>query len=94
VRTLLLPRLGQTMDEGLLVDWLVEVGEEFDVGAPLYEVETEKVSTSVDATTAGRMVRLLVAANERVAVGTVLGVVAAQGEAPTEEEIESLLAAS
>lgn len=92
MHALFLPRLGQTMDEGLLAAWLVAVDEEFEIGTPLYEVETEKITTSVEATLAGRIVRIVVPADTTVAVGTVLAVVAGPGEAPTPAQIEGFVA--
>jgi pyruvate dehydrogenase E2 component (dihydrolipoamide acetyltransferase) len=92
MHALFLPRLGQTMDEGLLAAWLVAVDEEFEIGTPLYEVETEKITTSVEATLAGHIVRIAVPADTTVAVGTVLAVVADPGEAPTPAQIDAFVA--
>lgn len=89
---LFLPRLGQTMSEALFVGWLVGQGAEFDTGTPLYEVETEKVATGVEATIPGRLVRVLAAADEQLAVGALLGVIASPGENPSESEVDAFLA--
>lgn len=91
MHALYLPRLGQTMDEGLLAAWLVQPGEEYTIGTPLYEVETEKITTAVEATLDGRIVRSLVAADTTIAVGTLLAVVADSGEAPTAEQVDAFL---
>lgn len=88
---LLLPRLGQTMEEALLVGWLVEPGQPFEVGTSLYEVETEKVTTAVEATVSGRLVRVLADNDDQVQVGAVLGVVAADGEVVTDAEVDAFL---
>lgn len=91
---LLLPRLGQTMEEGLLSQWIVEPGTEFDAGAHLYEVETEKVTTEVEATLPGTIVRVFVEAETTVDVGTLLAVVANPGEAPSDSVIDAFVASS
>lgn len=88
---LLLPRLGQTMEEALLASWLVQPGQPFTIGDVLYEVETEKVTTGVEATVAGSLVRVLVAQDDRVDVGAVLGVIAEPGEQPSEAQIDAFL---
>lgn len=88
---LMLPRLGQTMEEALLVAWVVPLGQEFDVGEVLYEVETEKVTTGVQATLPGRLVRLLAAEEDLVQVGQVLAVIADPGESPSDADIEKFL---
>ncbi|MGE4112958.1 MAG: dihydrolipoamide acetyltransferase family protein [Candidatus Nanopelagicales bacterium] len=91
---LLLPRLGQTMEEALLVGWLVPPGQDFEAGTPLYEVETEKVTTAVEATVPGRLVRVLVDPEERVEVGAVLAVIAGVGEVVTDVDVDDLLQGS
>ena len=88
---LMLPRLGQTMEEALLIGWLVPLGQEFEVGEVLYEVETEKVTTGVQSTLPGRLVRLLASAEDRLQVGQVLAVFADAGESPTDEDIENFV---
>jgi len=91
VHKLLLPRLGQTMEEALLASWRVQPGQPFTIGDVLYEVETEKVTTGVEATVAGSLVRVLVAEDDHVDVGAVLGVIAEEGEQPSETEIDAFL---
>jgi pyruvate dehydrogenase E2 component (dihydrolipoamide acetyltransferase) len=79
------------MEEALLASWLVPPGQPFAIGDVLYEVETEKVTTGVEATVAGSLVRVLVAQDDRVEVGAVLGVIAEPGEQPSEAEIDAFL---
>lgn len=88
---LYLPRLGQTMEEALLVGWLVEPGQDFAAGTPLYEVETEKVTTGVEATVSGRLVRLLAEPDDRIEVGALLAVIAEPGESPADADIDRFL---
>ena len=42
-----MPRLGETVDEVVLLEWLVEVGSQVEEGAELALVETDKVETEV-----------------------------------------------
>ncbi|HSR23217.1 MAG TPA: 2-oxo acid dehydrogenase subunit E2, partial [Candidatus Eisenbacteria bacterium] len=67
-----LPRLGDVMTEGRLLAWLEPDGAEVRPGQPLYELETEKVSFTVEAPAAG-VLRQVVPAGEVVEVGTVVG---------------------
>lgn len=41
---ILLPQLGETMEEAEIVSWLKAVGEHVDRGEPLLEVETDKIA--------------------------------------------------
>jgi pyruvate/2-oxoglutarate dehydrogenase complex dihydrolipoamide acyltransferase (E2) component len=47
------PKLGQTMEQVILVRWLVEDGSKVDVGQEVMEVETDKAIFSVEANTKG-----------------------------------------
>src|SRR5256885_13986277 len=76
-----LPQLGDVMTEGRLVTWLLPDGAEVESGQPLYELETDKVSFTVESPAAG-VLRHVVPAGETVDVGTVVGrLVAASGTA-------------
>ncbi|WP_304025425.1 MULTISPECIES: biotin/lipoyl-containing protein, partial [Rothia] len=45
--TVVLPALGESVTEGTVTRWLVEVGDTIEVDAPLVEVSTDKVDTEV-----------------------------------------------
>jgi pyruvate dehydrogenase E2 component (dihydrolipoamide acetyltransferase) len=92
MRVLRLPRLGQTMEAGTVVAWLVEPGATFEQGDVVYEVETEKVETEVAAPTAGRLVRVLVEPDREVPVGTPLAVVADPGDAVNDAAVDAFVA--
>ena len=64
-----LPKLGEAMQSALITEWLVAVGDEGSFGSPLVTVETDKVTTDVDAPVAGKLVELLVAVGDEVDVG-------------------------
>ena len=84
---LLLPKLGQTMEEGTIVEWFVQVGAEFNLGDELYEVETEKSNVTVEATVSGTLHQILVPAGTLTLVGSTLGIVLTEGEQPSAAEI-------
>lgn len=67
--TLKMPMFGMNMDEATIVRWHRTPGEAFQKGDPLYEVETEKVTSEVEAPCGGTMVEILVHANDSVAAG-------------------------
>lgn len=88
---LFLPRLGQTMEEAILADWLVDEDLPYDAGAGLYEVETEKITTSVAASLPGRILRRCVEPGSTIAVGTLLAVCADPDEHPSTAAIEMFI---
>ena len=71
---ILLPKLGFSMNEGELTEWLVADGGTVTEGQPLYSFESEKSTNEVDAPASGKL-RILKAVGETYEVGTVLGVI-------------------
>lgn len=50
-----IPKLGMSMDEAKLVDWLVADGATVSEGDPLYEIETDKATQDVEAPVSGTL---------------------------------------
>jgi pyruvate dehydrogenase E2 component (dihydrolipoamide acetyltransferase) len=67
---IVMPKLGLTMSEGLIAEWLVRPGDEVRAGQTLFVVETDKVSNEIEAPETGRIVALLVEQGATVDVGT------------------------
>lgn len=70
-----LPALGESVTEGTVTRWLVEVGDEVEVDQPLLEVSTDKVDTEVPSPVAGTVQELKVSEDETVEVGAVLALI-------------------
>lgn len=70
---ILLPKIGFSMNEGVLTRWLVEDGATVIQGQPLYELESDKSLQEVEAPASGRLKILVTATGETYPVGTVLG---------------------
>jgi pyruvate/2-oxoglutarate dehydrogenase complex dihydrolipoamide acyltransferase (E2) component len=69
----LLPKIGFSMNEGVLTRWLVDDGATVAQGQPLYELESDKSLQEVEAPASGRLKIIVAAAGETYPVGTVLG---------------------
>ena len=102
--TVELPALGESVTEGTVTRWLVEVGETVEVDQPIVEVSTDKVDTEVPSPVAGVVEKILVEEDEDVEVGAPLIVIgdgsgagssddAPAAEAPKAEEKEEAPAA-
>ena len=70
----LLPKLGFSMNEGLLTEWLVEDGGLAVAGEPLFALESDKSVQEVEAPASGTL-RILKPVDETYEVGTVLGII-------------------
>lgn len=75
-----MPKLGLTMTEGLIVEWKKKEGEDVKKGEVLFVLETEKVTYDVEAPEDGVLGKILVQEQETVAVGTVVGYLLKPGE--------------
>ena len=67
-----LPELGESVEGGTLVAWLVEVGDTVTEGQALAEVSTDKVDTEIPSPAAGTVVGRSVDVGAEVAVGAVI----------------------
>jgi len=70
--TLNLPRLGETMEEGRVANWLIEEGGSFRRGDAIIEIETDKTVVECPALSDGRLTEKLVREGDNVAVGAPL----------------------
>ncbi|MEO9508956.1 MAG: dihydrolipoamide acetyltransferase family protein [Nonlabens ulvanivorans] len=68
----LLPKMGESITEGTILNWLVQEGEAFEEGDILVEVGTDKVDNEVPAPAAGIMSKHLCANGDVVEIGSVI----------------------
>ena len=71
-----MPKLGMYLEDVRLVEWLREEGAEVNLGEPIFVLETDKVTTEVEADAAGILHRI-VPADSMVPIGGVIGKIAA-----------------
>jgi 2-oxoglutarate dehydrogenase E2 component (dihydrolipoamide succinyltransferase) len=71
----IMPQLGETVTEGTVANWYKKVGDTVKADEPLFDVETDKVTTEVPSIAAGVVKVILVEAGKTVPVGTVLAVI-------------------
>ncbi len=77
---IVMPKLGLTMTEGLLVEWKKKEGSAVKKGELLFVLETEKVTYEVESPEDGILGKILVQAQETVAVGAVVALLLKPGE--------------
>src|SRR3546814_17098486 len=70
---IVVPALGESVTEATVAQWLKQPGEAVAVDEPLVELETDKVTLEVNASVAGVLSEVIVAAGENVEVGALLG---------------------
>jgi 2-oxoglutarate dehydrogenase E2 component (dihydrolipoamide succinyltransferase) len=77
------PSVGESITEGVLVEWVAREGARISVDDPLFVLETDKVTMTINASAAGQL-KILVQPGETVAIGQKVAVLDSegQGEAP------------
>ena len=78
---IIMPQLGETVAEGKISTWFKQVGDAVKPGDNLFEIETDKVSMEVPATSAGVIAEIRVVKGEVAPVGAVVAVIADSAEA-------------
>ena len=77
----LMPQLGETVAEGKIVKWFKAAGDAVKPGDNLFEIETDKTSMEVPATSAGTLTDIRFQVGDVAKVGAVVAVIA-DGGAP------------
>ena len=75
-----MPKLGESVTEGTIISWSVQVGDVVQEDDVLFEVNTAKVSAEVPSPVAGKVVEILFKEGDTVPVGTVVALVDMGGE--------------
>ncbi|MFE6305644.1 dihydrolipoamide acetyltransferase family protein [Nocardiopsis sp. NPDC057823] len=71
-----MPRLSDTMEEGVISTWVKKVGDKVASGDVLVEIETDKAVMEYEAYEDGFLVKQAVSEGETVPIGAVIGVIA------------------
>jgi pyruvate dehydrogenase E2 component (dihydrolipoamide acetyltransferase) len=80
---ILMPQLGETVAEGKITTWFKAIGDAVRPGDNLFEIETDKTSMEVPATTAGVLQEIRVNAGEVAPVGAIVAVLSGAAGAAT-----------
>jgi pyruvate dehydrogenase E2 component (dihydrolipoamide acetyltransferase) len=76
-----MPALSPTMEEGTLAKWMIKVGDTVKSGDLMAEIETDKATMEFEAVDEGVVTEILIAeGSEGVKVGTVIALIAGEGE--------------
>lgn len=76
---LLMPKLGESVQEATILKWLVKEGDTVEEDQELLEIGTDKVDSPIPSPVAGKVVKILYEQNALVPVGKVIAVIALEG---------------
>jgi pyruvate dehydrogenase E2 component (dihydrolipoamide acetyltransferase) len=85
---IVMPALGVAQETGRVVQWLAAEGETVTAGEPLLEIETDKVTVSIDAPASGILSAVRAGDGDEVPVGRVIAFILAPGEERPEPQPE------
>jgi len=75
-----MPRLSDSMEEGTILTWLKQVGDEVAVGDELVEIETDKANMAYEADVAGTLQEILAQEGETLPIGTPIARIGENGD--------------
>ncbi len=81
----IMPKMGDAMEEGTLLKWLKSEGEEVSEGDPIAEIETDKVSMELEAEDSGTLAQLIAEEGQDVPVGEAIAFIQGEGEEVPEQ---------
>lgn len=77
---IVMPKLSDTMDEGIVHRWLVQPGDKVRPGDVIAEVETDKATMDLEVYDSGTVDRVLIQEGETATVGTPIAILSADGD--------------
>lgn len=80
--TVIMPKLGQTMEEGSIVKWHKKEGDEVKKGDILFEIETDKAVLEVESFYDGNLIKIIIGEGQPVPVNSAVAYVGEKGEKP------------
>jgi len=86
VAEVIMPKMGDAMEEGTLLKWLKSEGDEVEEGEPIAEIETDKASMEIEAEDSGTLHEIIVKEGQDVPVGEAIAVILGEGEEPPESD--------
>lgn len=82
----IMPLLGETMEEGTITRWLKKEGDRVERGEPLLEVETDKANLEVESFFTGYLRKILLEEGETAKAGEVIAYITDSPDEPITEE--------
>ena len=76
----IMPKMGDAMEEGTLVKWLKSEGDEVSEGDAIAEIETDKVTLELEAEDSGTLAQLIADEGQDIPVGEAIAFIAGEGE--------------
>ncbi|HSS33963.1 MAG TPA: dihydrolipoamide acetyltransferase family protein [Solirubrobacterales bacterium] len=80
---IVMPRLSDSMEEGTIITWMKQVGDEIAIGDEIVEIETDKANMAYESDVAGTLTEILAQEGATLPIGEPIAVVGDAGEGPS-----------
>ena len=80
-----LPKMGESVTEATITNWLKNIGDTIEMDEPLVEVATDKVDNELPSEAEGVLVQQLFDTDEVAQVGDVIAIISTDGDAPADD---------
>jgi len=87
-----LPKMGESVAEATITNWLKEVGDKIEADEAVLEIATDKVDSEVPSEVSGILVEQLFGKDDLVQVGQTIAIIETEGDAPTAKVTEEVSA--
>ncbi len=94
---LIMPKMGESIMEATILNWTKSVGDTIDLDETVLEIATDKVDSEIPSPVAGVLSEILFEVDAVVPIGTVIAIIATEGESassPSPAVVEAPAAAS
>ena len=78
-----MPKMGESITEGTILEWKKQVGESINKDETLLEISTDKVDSEIPSPAAGTIVEIIAQVNDTIPVGEVIARIGSEGEQPS-----------
>ena len=86
----LMPKMGESITEGTIVEWKKNVGDSIGKDETLLEISTDKVDSEIPCPTAGKVLELLFDKNDTVEVNTIIARIGTEDSDNLDSEVKSI----
>ncbi|MFH6961803.1 dihydrolipoamide acetyltransferase family protein [Flavobacterium plurextorum] len=83
-----LPKMGESVAEATITNWLKEVGDRIEADEAVLEIATDKVDSEVPSEVSGVLIELLFGKDDLVQVGQTIAIIETEGDAPAAQAVE------
>lgn len=80
VKEVIMPKMGQTMEAGTIIEWYFKEGDTVKKGEPIFKFESDKAALEAEAPASGTLLKILRHPGETVPILEVVGLIGEPGE--------------